>query len=69
VVPIAQALEFKNEIRAARFEVFSLLVSFVHVLMVWALMVSWFGVAAHVLTRRGASPSVTRGTSSRSPAA
>ena len=89
VVPIAMALEFKNEIRSARFETFSLLVSFVHVLMVWALfagfvplawfglaqrmwavvMVSWFGVAAHVLTRRGASPNVTRDGSIHSPAA
>jgi hypothetical protein len=71
VVPVAAALEFKDELRSTRFETFSLLVSFVHVLMFWAIfagfiplpcfglvqrlwalvLVGWFGVAAHVLTR------------------
>lgn len=92
VVPIAQALEFKDDLRSTRYETYSLLVSLFHLLMVWAIfagfvpqacsglvqriwaivMVSWFGVAAHMLTaamRHQTLPARDAMTSTRSPAA
>jgi hypothetical protein len=92
IVPIAQALEFKDDIRSTRYETYSLLVSFFHLLMLWALgagfvplpwlglaqrvwaivMVSWFGVAAHLLTaamRHQTLRARDAMTSARSPAA